>query len=242
MSRFQSSVESGFLLLGLSVVVVSVILALYSTSISDTGLLGIALSTGVVGGVLVVLGTAPRGESLEALYFYTRMIVSGSTVVLEDLDLLDAKLCAIDKGSHIALVYSKIACTDTVDPGVGFASGAPYYAIPVSVPVEVPAAIGESNDAIEEALNAVLVEELGLCRSVRVESEGGLLRIHVIGVSPLLAGYTGYPVNPAVLIPLAVLARITGSRIVELVEKQDSPRSTVLTVRVSGGLELKGEG
>ncbi|MEM1643576.1 MAG: hypothetical protein QXS70_04150, partial [Desulfurococcaceae archaeon] len=56
----------------------------------------------------------------------------------------------------------------------------------------------------------------------------------VIGLAKPLVNYTKYPVDPVVLLPLAVIARLVGEGKIHLVEKETTPEYTRLIVRVEG--------
>ncbi|WP_048813424.1 hypothetical protein [Desulfurococcus mucosus] len=222
-------------LLGLGVAAAASLLAAYALLTGDTGLLGAAASAVMAGGVVAVASTAPAEPSQQALHYYTGMLAAGSTAVLEDLDLLDAKPCAVNKGGRILIAFTKAACTQGVDPGVGFHGGSPYYAIPVEPLGEaVPAG---SPGGLADALRVILVEELGVCRSVRVEEAGGVVKVRMQGVAGGLREYAGYPVNPAVLILLAAVAGVTGTGAVVLVDGKEVPGGVEVSLRVEKPVE-----
>jgi hypothetical protein len=125
------------LILGLNILVVSLLLVVYGVLVGDNGLVGVAVSLGIVGGVLVVYSTTPQDPSIIALTSYSEILVNATTSALEDLDLLEPSICAIRRADLTLLVYSKTPCPVEVDPGLGFTSGSPYLAIPVKTPIEL---------------------------------------------------------------------------------------------------------
>ncbi|MFN3268748.1 MAG: hypothetical protein ACK416_05775, partial [Zestosphaera sp.] len=122
---------------------------------------------------------------------------------------------------------------DAPNPGVGFAGGSPYLSIPVNVFQDVTELEELSAQHVENSLNSLLAGELSLCKAVRVEQRGDLLVVDVIGLVKLLSEYTKYPVDPVVLLLLAIIARLVGGgKKIYLVEKETTPGYTRLVVRV----------
>lgn len=221
----------GLLLLGVNTLLVSALLAIYGVVNRDGGLVGVAVSAGLVGGVFLVYGLSREEPRLGSILSYLSILASASTVVLEDLDLLDGRVCVVG-GEAMVAVYTKAECPVSVNPGLGFTSGSPYFSIPVSAFQDVSALEEVSAESLERALRSVLVEDLGLCRSVKVEAGGGnLVIVYATGLIDVLREYGRYPVNPFVLLIAAAMARLVGKEVL-VVERSSIPGGLRLTLRV----------
>ncbi|MEM2025209.1 MAG: hypothetical protein QXW94_02835, partial [Desulfurococcaceae archaeon] len=207
-------------IVGVDVVIISALLALYGLATGDQGLVGIGTSIGVAGSVLVAYSTTPKEPVLGAVLSYTSMLAHAVTAVAEDLDLLNSRVCAHNTPSLALISFSKSKCPNNPNPGIGLAEGSPYISIPVSVFQEVGELEERSAQHFEESLNSLLVDELGVCSAVRVEQRGDLFIVDLLGISKLLAEYSKYPVDPAALLLLAITAKIMGECRVHLVEKE----------------------
>jgi len=226
------------LIFGLNVLVISLILVVYGVVVGDNGLVGVAVSIGLVGGVLVVYSTTPQDPSIMALTSYSDILVNAVTSALEDLDLLESSICTVRRTDATLLVYSKTPCPIEVDPGLGFTSGSPYLAIPVKTPSEVIESTSESAiTLLERNLVTILVDEYSACRSVRVEEEGGFIRVYITGLVETLKQYCERPLDPYVLLVLSSASRILGARCIRLVDKKNMPDGLLLIL----GVERVGE-
>lgn len=226
------------LILGLNILVVSLLLVVYGVLVGDNGLVGVAVSLGIVGGVLVVYSTTPQDPSIMALTSYSEILVNATTSALEDLDLLEPSICAIRRADLTLLVYSKTPCPVEVDPGLGFTSGSPYLAIPVKTPIELTESSSEPVVIqLERNLVTLLVDEYSACRSVRVEEEGGFIRVYITGLAETLRQYCERPVDPYALLVLALASSILGARCIRLVDKKATPDGLILVL----GVEQVGE-
>jgi hypothetical protein len=222
-------------ILGINVLVGSLLLATYGALVGESGLVGVAASLAVLGGVLVAYGGAAP-ETPQSILSYTRTLVYTITSTIEDLDLLDSNICVVRKRGALLVVLSKAPCPGDVDPGIGFASGSPYLAIPVDTAwlrgreLEIEES-GASED-LETALWSLLVDELGLCRSLRVELEGGVYRVRLISPARHMVEFSRFPVDPYVLFTLPALAEVTKSAAIRLVDKRRSLEEVVIVAKV----------
>lgn len=226
------------LVLGLNILVVSILLVVYGILIGDNGLVGIALSTSIIGGVLVVYSTTPQDPSITALMSYSEILTNAIISTLEDLDLLESQICVIKRGNHVLLVYSKNPCPIEVDPGVGFTSGSPYLAIPLKTLIEFSESSSETTSTLlERALTTLLIEEYSACRSVRVEEEGGFYRVYISGLVEVLKQYLEKPIDPYTLLTLMAASIALTTRCVRLVDKRIMPDSILLIIGVEHSAE-----
>ncbi|MEM0066764.1 MAG: hypothetical protein QXH88_07585, partial [Sulfolobales archaeon] len=108
----------------------------------------------------------------------------------------------------------------------------PYFSIPIDSFRDVSTLEEVTAESIESALRGILVEELGLLRSIRVEAGGGsLFTVYATGLSDALSEYSKYPVDPFTLLVAVATARLTG-RGVLVVERSSVPDGVWLVLRV----------
>ena len=219
-------------MLGINIVVVAVLLAVYSFVIMDTGLLGVAISLALVGGVMVVYSTAPQDPTTNFLLNYSKNLVNVLTSSLEDLDLLDSNIWIARRSDTTLAVFSRTPCIEDVDPGIGFSGGSPYIAIPIEVPATEYTASVESSEDVERMLRSLLIDEFSICRNVDVSYEDGLYRVTVIGLSSSLNEFMKYPLDPYTVITLATISRVLGARCVKLVGRRSIPDGVEIFVKV----------
>lgn len=218
--------------LGSNMVLLSLFLSAYGLINNELELVGLAVSIGIAGGVILVYSTEPVEPALKALRDYISILINASTTVLEDLDLLNSKLCILNIGESSLIVYTKSHCTTDVNPGMGFTAGSPYYGIPVNILPDVVELREVNSDLLEDSMNTILVSELGLCKSVKIEKLGNVISVDLVGITKLMSDYIKYPVNPIVIITLLAMAKLIGRCSIHLVEKHEAPGMLRLVVKV----------
>lgn len=204
--------------LGVNILIASALTAVYGLYIHDPTLLGVALSTSLVGAVFLVVGFATSEAMLNSLISYAIISSRALTTLVEDLDLLHSKLVALVSGEQIKLVIAKNPNINNVGVGIGVKFGEPYLSFPVDKVLEGVSPVAEvSERSLELALGEALVESLGICNRVVVGISGKLVRVELYGISKPLEGLCGMPVNPVNVLTTIALARAIG-RSVTLVE------------------------
>uniref|UniRef100_A0A7C4FHH0 Uncharacterized protein n=1 Tax=Ignisphaera aggregans TaxID=334771 RepID=A0A7C4FHH0_9CREN len=230
------AVNTSLLFLGLNIVIISILLSLYGFFTGDSGLVGIAASLGLAGGVIAAYSRVPQDPATASLLSYSKTLVNAASSALEDLDLLESTICIAKRGAELLLVYSKAPCPTKVDPGLGFASGSPYLAIPIELPGAGGGAEALSSstagEPLERVLRSLLVEEFALCRSVRVDVEGESYRVYITGLAEFLKDFTRYPVDPYTVLVLSTLAQATPAECVRVVQRSYAPEGLLLIARV----------
>jgi len=200
--------------LGVNVLTVSALAAAYSFYAQDTALLGVALSVGLAGAVLLAMGFTTPEATLVALTEYADVVGRALTTVIEDLDLLRSKLVATVDGGGVRLAIAKTSDLGDVGAGIGARFGEPYISFPAGRVLEGVTGVPELDGrSLESALSEVLVESLGLCSRVATEVSGRLVRVEVYGVSKPLERLCGTPVNPVNVLTAIALARATGGSV-----------------------------
>uniref|UniRef100_A0A7C2FDH6 Uncharacterized protein n=1 Tax=Thermosphaera aggregans TaxID=54254 RepID=A0A7C2FDH6_9CREN len=221
------------LVLGLNILIIAGLIAVYGLATGYNNLVGVAASLGVLGGVFIVYSRIPRDPAVSSLLNYSKILVEGVTSAIEDLDLLDASLCIVTRGSEILAVYSKIPCPTRVDPGLGFAGGSPYLAIPVNIPVLelLEASTGEL-ESVERALRTIMVEELSMAKEVGVSATGSIYKVYVSGLADALKEFVKYPVDPYSIIVASTLARAAMAKSLKVIEKTPTLDGLSITLGV----------
>lgn len=222
-------------IVGLNIVVISALVAVYGAVTGDVELLGLSLSTSLIGLTMLVYGTSHGEVGPEFLTTYLKTLVESTTLVLETLDLLDGYACGVvGLGENTLVVFSKTttACNQATSPGLGFVGASPYYAIPVSALPDVQSTEGLDSKVVEDALSHVLVSELGVCRSVKVSLAGNIVEVFIAGIPEIVREYTKYPPDPITILTVASLAKIT-KRSVLLIERISIPGGARLVLRLA---------
>ncbi|MEM2021699.1 MAG: hypothetical protein QXP80_05700 [Zestosphaera sp.] len=206
------------LVLSVNVLAVSALVLLYGVVTYETSLIGVALSSILLGLVLLTSCFTVTESIVNALTEYSTLTSNALASVTEDMDLLESKMYVVQSGEGLRLVIIKVGRPEGVGPGLGVRFGEPYLAIPIDdVLKDVPQVEELVEGALESSLTSVLVETLGLCSRVVVRWSGGYVRVELVGVSKALEGLKGLPLNPFNTLVAVALARITG-RGVKLVE------------------------
>lgn len=224
-----------FLVLGINIVIVSVLIAIYGLITGDNGLVGMAVSSGLVGGVFLVLASTPVETTIEAILSYTSTLVNGVTVILEDLDLLDHKLCIERTSNSLLLVFTKRDCPINPNPGIGMFTGFPYFAIPVNILDDVERLEITTQESLEESLEDILISRLELSRALKVELRGDIITINVLGLSKIVSTYSKYPVDPLTLITSILVAKLLDTDMLRLLERDFSQESAKIVLKVERG-------
>lgn len=222
------------IVLGLNMVILSFLLVVYGYLVNNSSLIGIGASTGIIGGVFLVYAYIPSEPSQEAFINYLNTVVNGITTVLEDLDLLNYKICVDNSrgGKTMLLVYTKADCPINPNPGIGQHLLMPYFSIPTEIFQEVNKLEEITSPSLEDRLNTLLVSSLGVCKSVRAEIRGDIIAVDVIGVTRALSNYLRYPVDPITVLTLALVTRLTDAELVKVVEREISMNNVRLRLKV----------
>lgn len=206
------------LVLSVNVLAVSALVLLYGVVTYETSLIGVALSSILLGLVLLTSCFTVTETIVNTLTEYSTLTSNALASVMEDMNLLESKIHVVRGDEGLRLVIIKAGRSEGVGPGLGVRFGEPYLAIPIDdVLKDVPQVEELVEGALESSLTSVLVETLGLCSRVVVRWSGGYVRVELVGVSKALEGLKGLPLNPFNTLVAVALARITG-RGVKLVE------------------------
>lgn len=208
------------LVLSVNILAVSGLTLLYGLLASEASLVGVSLSSFLVGLVLLAFSFTVTETVVNSLTEYSRLASNALTSIAENLDLLESKTYVIHEGDELNLVVVKVSePRKEVNPGFGVSLGEPYLSIPVSdVLKDVPRVDEISEEALKSSLNSVLVESLGLCSKVSVSQRGSYVRIELVGLSKALEDLAGMPLNPFITLVSVALARTTGKDL-KLVER-----------------------
>ncbi|MEM2004649.1 MAG: hypothetical protein QXK83_01070 [Zestosphaera sp.] len=199
------------LILGTNILAISALAFLYGLVTDKPPLVGVALSSILMGLVLLVSSFAATEIIANALIEYSRLLSKALTSIVEDVDLLESKLCVVRSDEGLRLIIAKAGELKDVDPGLGVRYGGPYLAIPVDDVLKDVSQIEEVGEGvIESGLNSVLVESLGLCSRVLVRQSGRFLKIELIEPNKTLDNFRGLPVNPFNMLVSVALSRIVG--------------------------------
>ncbi len=208
------------LVLSVNILAVSGLILLYGLVVGEASLVGVSLSSFLVGLVLLAFSFTVTETLVNSLIEYSRLASNALTSIAENLDLLESKTYITHNGEELNLVVVKVSePKKEVNPGFGVVLGEPYLSIPVSeVLKDVPRVDEISEETLKSSLNSVLVESLGLCSKVSVSQRGNYVRVELISLNKALEDLAGMPLNPFVTLVSVALARTTDKDL-KLIEK-----------------------
>lgn len=219
-------------ILGSNILMIAFLLAIYGLLTGDLGLVGLAVSNSVIGGVILVYSLETSEPSIRALREYIKLLVNTSTVILEDMDLLNNTICVSSSDGDALITITKKQCTPSFNPGLGFTTGSPYLSIPIEASSDILPLSDIRSEIVEDSMNTILVDKLGLCKNIKVEQFGEMFIVYITGINELLVDYTRYPLNPVILLTLSTMARLLKAHRLQLVEKQETLGLLKLVIRV----------
>jgi len=203
-----------YVLLGVNVIVLGVLMAVYSYLIMSTQLLGVSASIILVGLVVLVLGYSYVEPTTSFLIDYSREVSRFASLVLEDLRLSNILPSTLIRDSRLYLVISNVRPEDSskLSPGINIVGGEPLLLIPINTMLETnpPSSLYE----VESRLRDRLIGEYGLCNSLVVQGGDGGLRLRLIGLDTRLLEIELAPLNPLDIIVLTTLSSVMGKALV----------------------------
>ena len=232
--------EFRYVIAGVSAILISAAFVAFSVLTGNTTVLGVSLSTLVLGIVVATIGltyTEPLGELLKHYAVDTGILL---TRLLEDAGLAGQhKLLACSSGNSVLAVFSekKIECRD-VEAGIGIRNGTVYLAVPLSATSRaIESALsgeGEARRELADYLRGVLVESLRLARDLRAYILGdGTARVELAGLSDDARRLARSPVNPLRLAVVAALAGYGGGA-AEILEEEFTGSTYTVRARIGG--------
>lgn len=192
--------------IGSNILVVSSLLAMYSFLIGDSRLMGVAFSSLVLSTIMIALGYESSPQENRVRDEFLLDLEAALSVILEDLDLLNSKPRVLwRENDEPIMVYSKTNIERAV-PGVNFADGSPYYALPLyNLKVDVPDLATLPPEQARLTLSRVL-REMVKSNDADIVFQGKSVRIALYGVSEDIIATTNYPVNPVIAGVLVALS------------------------------------
>ncbi len=192
--------EARYVIAGAIGTVVSSVFAVYALLSGNSMVLGVSLSTLILGITVLTLGLTyvePLGELLKKYSKDMNMLV---TRFLEDSGIIGNyrfKLCVKD-GKYYAVYSSSNVKCGNVNSGVGVSDSAVYLAIPLT---NLSLSIGEAGEAeeipnIRDYLESILTKTFNICRSIVAKASGKEVHIELIALSREAVELMRSPVNP----------------------------------------------
>lgn len=200
------------LLLGINISIISALLLIYGVVVGNSGLVGVFASSLLMGFVLLALSFSTQEGILNTYQNYAYLLTVALISVIEDLDLLDAKIVIARKNGDMYLMLSKTGGIDLPEPGIGVSGNSTYLTIPVNNILDDVEEIGDLNPvALGAGLTEVLVRELSICSRLSIEMlEDRVVRLNLVDIDRRVREYLKYPVDPCTLLTMVAVARLTG--------------------------------
>ena len=229
--------EYRYVITGASIIAISTVFMIFSLLTSNNVVLGISLSTLVLGVVLLALGLTYIEPVSELMRYYVSDLDIFTTRILEDMGIASNyrfKVCFNEGRVFAVFTNGGIKCSD-INLGVGIIGDSAYVAIPLTnVVSRIDKLLEASRPELIDYVREVLVSTYGICRDVRVRRESDLVTVELILMSREAKQLMKTPINPPRMTTLSALARYFNSS-VEIVEEDIVGDNYVLKVKIVGG-------
>ena len=229
--------EYRYVVTGASVTAISAVFIAFSIFTGNNVVLGVSLSTLVLGVVLLTLGLTYVEPVSELMRYYVGDLDIFVTRILEDMGIASNyrfKVCFNEGKVFAVFTNGGIKCGD-ISLGVGIIGDSAYVAIPLTnVVSRIDKLLEVSRPELIDYVREVLVSTYGICRDVRVWRESNLITVELILMSREAKQLMKTPINPPRMTTLLALARYFNSS-VEIVEEDIVGDNYVLKVRIVGG-------
>lgn len=225
--------EGRYLVSSVVITTLSTIFIVYGAAVASYQIIGVALSSMVVGVVLLTIGVTHSRPIEELLKLYSDDLNMFATRVLEDVGIVGShkiKLCIEKK----AVVFSeKLVECSSVAPGVGIINGVPYVALPISSTIKVVSKLVEGSSELAEVIRKLAIDAGGVCRTLSIYIEDGVVAVEMSELTKYAEEIMKHPVN---IVRLAILAStaIHLNSNAEIVEEAATADSYRLKIRVLG--------
>ena len=229
--------EYRYVITGASIIAISTVFMIFSLLTGNNVVLGISLSTLVLGVVLLALGLTYIEPVSELMRYYVSDLDIFTTRILEDMGIASNyrfKVCFNEGRVFAIFTNGGIKCSD-INLGVGIIGDSAYVAIPLTnVVSRIDKLLEASRPELIDYVREVLVSTYGICRDVRVRRESDLVTVELILMSREAKQLMKTPINPPRMTTLSALARYFNSS-VEIVEEDIVGDNYVLKVKIVGG-------
>lgn len=216
------ALDTRYIILGANIMAVSVLIGIYGYIVASTQLIGVSLSSLLIGAIITVLGFSYDEPTTSLLIDYSRVLSKSISTVLEDLRLSNMLPSTFVKDGKIYLILSNMypENIDVLNPGVNIVDGNPIYITMLKDTVRGESSLDNLYD-IESRLKDILVREYGICDRLELVSGEEGLRLRLYGVDRRILEVPLTPFNPldlmVIMVSTDVIGRglITRNRVIE---------------------------
>lgn len=222
--------ENRFILVGLTILVVSIIFIVYGLVVTSDRTVGVALSIAVVGIVFVFTGVGYGEPAEHMLNQYAEDLNMFLTRVIEDMGIPDrhrVKLCYLQK--IFCLSEGGIPCNNIVQ-GIGMVNSIPYVAISAEHILNFLSNIAIQEDLVDK-FKRIFIDIAAVCRGIAITKQDNVFLVEFVDLTDKGFNYIKTPINLVKLYTIALLAQHFG-RDVEVIEEIISQESYKIKVRI----------
>ena len=224
--------EYRYLVAGINIALISIIFIVFSLLSSNNVVLGISISTLVLGSLLLTIGITYTPPLRDLLRIYVSDADLFINKIFEDSGLVSNhrfKIC-LDRG--LATFSNKnIDCRD-ITPGLGVVGDAIYISIPIKslITRTTSELVPESRTELLDYLREVLVSRYGVCRDIIVEEGDDEVSVELISITSEARSLMNTPINPIRIAIPSIISRFLG-RSIEVVHEEFVRGNYIVRVR-----------
>ena len=201
--------EYRYLLAGINISLVSIVFIVFGIFSGNSIVLGVSLSTLVLGILLVTIGLTYIPPLRELLKTYSNDLTIFANKLLEDSGLVSSheiRICYNKDIIQAVFANGAIDCRKVL-PGIGVADNVSYISFPIKDLVsvlETEYSIGEGVD-LRDYLRDILVNRFVVSRDIIINRENGVFKIKLWSLSRDAIDLLNKPFNPIrIIVPVFV--------------------------------------
>lgn len=225
--------ELKYLLVGVTIIVITFIFSIYGAMIRDGRIIGTALSFMVLGITSLVLGATYSRPFEEILKRYSSDLNAFTTKVIEDMGVIGSGRTKLCLDSSLVVFSEKPINCNNIATGVGIQNDIFYVAIPITNFIQAMSRTIEEEPGLANAVKKFIIDICNLCRFLSITTEGDTVVIEMNDLTDIAKELLGHPVNIVRLGVIVAIATYLKTN-VEVVEEMTTMNSYKLKVKVEG--------
>ncbi|RLG82186.1 MAG: hypothetical protein DRO40_08275 [Thermoprotei archaeon] len=201
--------EYRYLLAGINISLISIVFIVFGIFSGNSIVLGISLSTLVLGVLLITIGLTYVPPLHDLLKTYSNDLTMFANKLLEDSGLISSheiRICYNKDIIQAVFTNGAIDCRKVL-PGIGIVDNVPYISFPVKDIVsilETEYSIGEGIE-LRDYLKDILVNRYIVSRDIIVDRENSVFKIELWSLTKDAKELLNKPVNPIrIIVPVFV--------------------------------------
>jgi len=215
--------EYRYLVAGINITLISVIFIVFALLSNNNVVLGISISTLVLGALLLTIGMTYTPPLRDLLRIYVSDANLFINKIFEDSGLITNhkfKIC-LDRDKALAIFSNKNIDCKNITPGLGVIDDVIYISIPIKSLITQTASelTTESGTELLDYLREVLVSRYGICRDIIVREENSEINIELISITKEAKSLMNTPINPIRIAIPTIISRFL-NRSIEVIHEE----------------------